>query len=168
MSPLTMAEALIAEYRQESRATRAMLERVPEASFDWKPHERSMAMGRLAAHVAETPGWAEQILGADELDFAAMEYTPPEPSTTAELLELHDRSSETFTTALDGAADATLLAKWVLRSGDHVISKGPRIAMLRGFVLSHLIHHRGQLSVYLRLRDVPVPATYGPTADEQG
>ncbi|MDX1502938.1 MAG: DinB family protein [Thermoanaerobaculia bacterium] len=167
MSPLTMAQALVAEFENECRATRAMLERVPEESLGWRPHEKSMTLGRLASHIAECPGWARRVMSGSELDFAALDYTPPEARSRAELLELFEDERRGFTEALDGVGDEALLEKWVLRSGDHVITRSARVAVLRGFVLSHLIHHRGQLTVYLRLLGVPVPGAYGPTADER-
>lgn len=165
MSPMNMARALSAEFEHECRATRAMLERIPQESYGWRPHEKSMTMSRLASHIAEIPGYAGSVVRDKELDFAG--YVPPDAATRDELLSLFDSSRLTFVDALDGATDQELLEHWVLRSADHVIVDLPKVAALRGFVLSHLIHHRGQLTVYLRLQGVPVPGAYGPTADER-
>ena len=167
MSRLSLAQAMMAEYEHESHASRAMLERVPEESFDWQPHEKSMTLGRLAAHVAESAGWAEQILAADEFDFEASQYQSPVATSRSDVLQIFEGASRAFRNALDGVSDERMLEKWVMRAGERVITESPRVAVLRGLVMSHLVHHRGQLSVYLRLLDVPVPPVYGPTADEQ-
>lgn len=156
----------MAEFEQEAAGTRKMLERVPEDKFDWKPHEKSMPLGRLAGHIAESAAWAKEVVEGDELDFAQSDYEPYTPQKTAELLERFDEFAAIFSQALAGRSDEEMLAQWTMRSGDHVIAKLPRIAAIRGFVLSHTYHHRGQLSVYLRLLDVPVPGVYGPSADD--
>src|SRR5215216_638074 len=165
---MSLCEALAAEMRQEAKTTRRLLERVPEESFGWKPHEKSMSLGRLAAHVAELPELIIPALTKDELDFAAGEFKPFEPKTTADLLEKFDRNISAAAEALQKQPDERMGEKWKLRSGDHVLFEMPRALVVRFVGLNHVIHHRGQLSVYLRLLDVPLPSIYGPTADEAG
>ena len=125
-----------------------------------------MTLGRLAGHVAELPSLLGPLLGAEELDFASGQYTPFNATSTAEILEKFDKNIAAGVEGLSGLDDARAGDKWRLRSGDHVIFEGPRAAVARGLVFNHIIHHRGQLSVYLRLLDVPLPSIYGPTADE--
>ena len=165
---MSMSQAILGEFNHEAVNTRKMLEAVPEERFGWQPHEKSMTLSRLAGHIAEIPGWAAQMVGKEEFDMGGGNYQPVQPETVAELLQEHDRSVAAFQQALDGADDATLLRSWVLKSGGEVLLQMPCIAAMRGFVLSHVVHHRGQLSVFLRLLDVPLPQVYGPTADNQG
>jgi uncharacterized damage-inducible protein DinB len=161
-----MGEPLAAELKQEAATTRRLLERVPEDKLDWRPHEKSMTLGRLAGHVAELPSLLGPVVGADELDFASGEYKPFNAASVAEILEKFDKNIADGVEGLKGMADERALDKWRLRSGDRVIFEGPRASVMRGLVLNHVIHHRGQLSVYLRLLDVPLPSIYGPSADE--
>jgi uncharacterized damage-inducible protein DinB len=161
-----MGEPLAAELRQEAATTRRLLERVPEDKLEWRPHEKSMTLGRLAGHVAELPSLLRPLLGADELDFAASDYKPFNVTSVAELLEKFDKNIAAGVEGLKGLDDSRALDNWRLRSGDHVIFEGPRAVVMRGLVLNHVVHHRGQLSVYLRLLDVPLPSIYGPSADE--
>lgn len=163
---MTFAQALIAEFQQEAAGTRKMLERVPDDKLAWKPHEKSMTLGRLAGHIAESAAWAKDVVASEELDFAQADYQPFTPTKNSELLEEFDKYSASFVEALEGRSDQEMLVQWTMRSGDRVIATLPRIAAIRGFVLSHTYHHRGQLSVYLRLLDVPVPGVYGPSADD--
>ena len=163
---MSLCETLAAEFQQEARTTRRLLERVPEESFGWKPHEKSMSLGRLAAHVAELPELIIPALTREELDFAADEFKPLEPKTTAELLEKFDRNISAAAGALLKQPDERMGEKWRLRNGDHVLFEMPRAMVVRFVGLNHVVHHRGQLSVYLRLLDVPLPSIYGPTADE--
>src|SRR5688572_11710129 len=165
---MRMCEVLAAELRQEAKTTRRLLERVPEGSFDWKPHEKSMSLGRLAAHVAELPELIAPALVQDEFDFASGDFKPFNPTTTVELLEKFDRNVELAAGMLEKQPDDTMGDKWRLRSGDHVLFEMPRAAVVRYVGLNHVVHHRGQLSVYLRLLDVPLPSIYGPSADEAG
>ena len=165
---MSMSQAILGEFDHEAASTRKMLEVVPEDKLGWQPHEKSMTLSRLAGHIAEIPGWASEMVGKDHFDLGGGNYQPVQPDSIAELLAAHDRSVAAFQAALEGADDATLFQPWALRSGDEVLLQMPCIAALRGFVLSHVVHHRGQLSVYLRLHEVALPQVYGPTADQQG
>jgi uncharacterized damage-inducible protein DinB len=164
---MKIAEPLVAEFKLEARMTRRMLERVPGDRLTWRPHPKSMSLGRLAMHVAEIPGWARSILEQDELVLEGG-YTATEPATVAEVLDAFDRHASSFGELLGAQDNARMLAKWRMRVGERVVVEAPRAAMIRSAVLSHVVHHRGQLSVYLRLVDVPLPPVYGPTADERG
>ena len=164
---MNLSDSFIAELQQESAATRKCLERIPEDKFDWKPHEKSFTMARLATHIAEMVGWAKETIEKSELDFAAAgEYKPFEPKTTAELVEYFDKNLAAAIGALKNASDEALMENWKLRNGEEIYFDMPRAQVLRGMVFNHMINHRGQLSVYLRLNDIPVPALYGPSADE--
>lgn len=159
-------QALINEVTYEGSSTRKLLERVPQDKFDWKPHEKSMPLGRLAAHVAEIPGYLAAVLTTDELDFSKRTHKPAVATSSENLLEIFNQNYNAAIAALKATSDEALAENWTLRSGDHVFFTLPRIAALRTLGISHLIHHRGQLSVYLRLLDVPIPGMYGPSADE--
>ncbi len=161
-----IASALIAEMEQEARFTRTCLERVPAEKFDWKPHEKSMTFGKLASHVAEMFSWTPATLQHPELDFAKMDYKPFEPATTADLVEFLDKNVAEAIDALRNAADEQFAENWSLRNGETIYFTMPKAAVMRTFVMNHIIHHRGQLSVYLRLNDIAVPSIYGPSADE--
>jgi len=163
---MTIAETLLPQFEHEMASSRRTLERLPEDKLDWTPDPKSMSMGRLAAHIAEMPGWTAMTISQDELDFAKSEYKPFVPKSRAEVLALHDESVGKAVAALKGVSDAELLKPWSLRSGEQIFFTMPKIAVIRGMVLSHCIHHRGQLTVYYRLNGVPVPALYGPSADE--
>jgi uncharacterized damage-inducible protein DinB len=165
-APGRLATAFLAELENEAKTARACLERVPADKFDWKPHEKSMTMGRLASHVAEMFGWTKQSLTQDTLDFATGDYTPFEPKTTEELLTFFDDHIAAAKEVLNGATDETFMTPWTMRNGEQVYFTMPKVAVMRTFVMNHIIHHRGQLSVYLRLNDIPVPSIYGPSADE--
>jgi uncharacterized damage-inducible protein DinB len=159
-------ESLIAEYRQEAQTTRKLLERVPLDALGWKPHEKSMTMERLATHVTELYGWPRIVLTTDELDFLIMDHTPPPIGAISDLLQLFDTSVAAALDLLKTQTDEQLLRNWKLRAGEKIFFEMPRISVLRLMVFNHSIHHRGQLSVYLRLRNVPLPSIYGPSADE--
>lgn len=163
---MPLNEALIAELQMEAASTRKMLERVPEESSSWKPHEKSMTLGRLAQHLAEIPMWVSVTVDQDELDFAKEKYESKESTTNELLLKTFDENLSSALECLKNASDEKLMGNWTMRSGETVYFSMPKISVLRSFVLSHLIHHRGQLSVYLRMLDVPLPQVYGPTADE--
>jgi len=167
---MPMSQSLLPEFDHEMANTRKALERVPEDKFGWKPHEKSMSLGRLATHVAELSGWVSNTLESESLDFAppgAPPYQPLIAASRTALLEMFDKNVAAARAAISAASDAQLMAPWTLLAGGKTIFSMPRIAVLRGMVMNHMIHHRGQLTVYLRLNDVPVPALYGPSADEQ-
>jgi uncharacterized damage-inducible protein DinB len=165
-----MSEGLVKEWDQEMAGTRKTLERVPDGKFDWKPHEKSGSMGWLAGHLANLAGWASTAINQESLDLApggVQMQLPPAPKNRKELLEMFDKNAAEARKAIASASDATLLKPWSLLQNGKVLMTMPRIACLRGFVMNHTIHHRAQLGVYLRLNNIPVPAIYGPSADEQ-
>ena len=163
---MPLVDALLPEFDHEMTVTRKLLERVPDDVFDWKPHPKSMSLGALAQHLANIPMWGIMTLTRDELDLGGPQEGPPPPQTRTALLERFDAHVKDARTALVGTGDGEMMAPWALTRGGQTIFSMPRAAVWRSFVLSHLVHHRGQLSVYLRLRDVPVPSIYGPSADE--
>ena len=166
---MAISKSLIPEFDHEMRTTRSLLERVPESEADWRPHPKSMTLGQLASHVSNIVRWGTATFESEGLDLASPEaarFAPPKFETTSGLVERFDASVREARAALAAAADEDFAGVWTLRSGDHTILSLPRAASYRSFVMSHLIHHRGQLSVYLRLRDVPLPSISGPTADE--
>jgi uncharacterized damage-inducible protein DinB len=160
---MSIAEGLLPEFDQEMATTRKLLERVPSDKGPWKPHPKSFPLGHLAQLVATMPGWLTQMLRDTEINLA----TSPAYSfeTTEALLGEFDRHVRDAREALTAARDADFTVLWSLKNGDQVLFTSPRGAVVRSH-LNHLIHHRGQLSVYLRLNDVPLPSIYGPTADE--
>ncbi len=162
----TIASAFIAEIQQEAAVARKCLERIPAEKFDWKPHEKSMAFGKLASHVAEMFGWTGATLQQPELDFAKMDYKPLDPASNEDLVEFFDKTVAEAIDVLRNTPDEVFLEPWSLRNGETVYFTLPKVAVMRSMVMNHIIHHRGQLSVYLRLNDIPVPALYGPSADE--
>ncbi|MBL8148891.1 MAG: DinB family protein [Blastocatellia bacterium] len=164
---MSLSEAIAAELKHEAAITRRLLERVPEEALGWKPHEKSMTLSMLAGHVAELPDWFSAIVKQDELDFATMDYKPLEPTKTSELLEAFDKNVASALDVLQGQTDEFLSTSWRLRDGERIFFEMPRSAVIRSMTMNHLIHHRGQLSVYLRMKDVPIPSIYGPSADEQ-
>ena len=164
---MNLGQMLAAELEQEAVATRKMLERVPEGIFDWRPHEKSMTLGRLATHVAEIAHWTKITVVQDELDFAKFDYKPATAANAAELVETFDKTVGEAKEVLRNCSDKEIMRSWTLRNGEQIYFTLPKMAVVRSMVLSHLIHHRGQLSVYLRLHNVPLPSVYGPTADEQ-
>ena len=162
---MAIKDALLPEFDHEMATTRKVIERVPAEEFDYKPHGKSMTMGRLASHIAEMPTWATTGIAMDSIDLAGG-YQPFEPKSTAELLEVFDKNVAGARNAIAGVSDETLMKSWSLKRGDVTLMTMPKIAVVRSFVLNHVIHHRGQLSVYLRLNDIAVPSIYGPSADE--
>jgi uncharacterized damage-inducible protein DinB len=166
---MSIAQTLLPEYDHELATTRRLLERVPEAEFAWKPHHKSMTLGELSRHVANIPFWLSATLSAPFYDLAAggNEARLGPPASRDLLLTEFDKKVKDARASLAKATDAEMMAPWALKHGDHEIFSMPRVAAIRSFVMNHLIHHRGQLTVYLRLKDVPLPSIYGPTADEQ-
>jgi uncharacterized damage-inducible protein DinB len=158
-------DTLLAEFDQETATTRKLIERVPHDRLAWKPHEKSMSLGGLALHLANLPTWAATIFEQTSYDLATAPPNLPEPSSAADIAQHFARTVGAARIALD-KPDAAFVEHWTLKRGGQEIFTMPRIAAFRSFVMSHLIHHRGQLSVYLRLNDVPVPSIYGPSADE--
>jgi len=159
-------QSLIAELKMEAANTRKMLERVPTDNNDWKPHDKSMKIGNLANHVAELPGWIAMTMATDELDVSTMDYKPVISKSTEELLSKLDANVDKAVAALENATDADFDKMWTLRNGAHVIFSMPKKAVIRSMAYSHYYHHRGQLSVYLRLLDIHVPGMYGPSFDD--
>jgi uncharacterized damage-inducible protein DinB len=162
---MPLKEAFIAELKHESASTRKMLERVPMDKKDWKPHEKSMSLGRLAAHVADIPHWISNIIHIDEYDFAKHYRTMP-ASTHEELMQLFQEKFDKAIADLGKMNDEDFKRMWTVKAGEQVMFNMPKTVAVRAWSFSHMIHHRGQLSVYLRLLNVPVPGMYGPTADE--
>lgn len=165
---MPIAHALLPEFEHEMATTRTLLERVPEDRAEWKPHARSTSLGALAAHIATIPSIVEVAITQTERDMSppgGPAHAPPRMESVAALLELFDRNVARARERLSGAADEDLRVPWSLKRGGEVLLTMPRVGVIRTLVLNHLIHHRGQLSVYLRLNDVPLPSIYGPTAD---
>jgi uncharacterized damage-inducible protein DinB len=162
----SLKQLALGDINRELGTTRKLLERVPEAHLDWKPHEKSMTLGGLALHVATIPFWLTRVLSADHFDLATATRNPP-PTSVQEILDAFEDRVAAMRQALDAADDAALTQPWQLRRGEQVLQTMPRLAVIRTMALSHMIHHRAQLSVYLRMLDVPLPAMYGPSADEQ-
>jgi len=160
-------QSLIPEFQHETANTLKMLKAVPQEHFGWRPHEKSMTLGRLASHVAQIPGYMTMALTTDEFNFANRTTKPVEAQSSEELIQLFEQSKSKALEELQNASDEALRTNWKLMRGDFTILDLPRIAVLRTLVMNHMIHHRGQLSVYLRLLHIPVPGMYGPSADEQ-
>ena len=158
-------DGLLAEYDHEMGTTRKLLERVPEPKLAWKPHEKSMTLGGLATHLANIPHWAGTILNEAFFDLGSGPPNVDLQASRAGILAMFDASTGQARAAMD-KSDVEYMTRWALKRGGHEIFSMPRVAAFRSFVLNHMIHHRGQLSVYLRLNNVPVPAIYGPSADE--
>ena len=163
-------DALLPEFDQEMASTRKVLERCPEDKFGWKPHQKSFSMGSLATHIVNMTGWTVDTIDKDSFDVqppGAPPYKEEPVKTQKDLLERFDKNVTSARAAIAGASDEHLMKPWSLLAGGQTLFTMPRIACLRGFVMNHTIHHRAQLGVYLRLNDIPVPAIYGPSADEQ-
>src|SRR6185437_5117437 len=160
-----LSKQLSGELKQESANTKKILERVPEDKLSWKPHEKSMSMGRLAHHVAELPIWIIRIFEADDFDFVQMPK-PVTPTSTKQIMEEYEKTWAKSIQLLETTTDEYLETTWKLKRDGQTLWEAPRRVLIRNFI-NHLIHHRGQLTVYLRLQDVPLPGLYGPTADER-
>ena len=164
--PGMIASSLIGELQHEAATTRKLFERVPVEKRDFTPHAKSWTLHKLATHVAQLGGWTAVTCETDQLDFS-QPFPQPSWATREELLKLHDESTAHALKALGDTADGDFMKPWTLRNGEAVFFTMPKIQVIRGMCFNHLIHHRGQLSLYLRLLDVPLPNMYGPTADEQ-
>lgn len=164
--PATAAAALVAELEAEAHATRRLLDRVPADRLAWQPHPKSMTLGALALHVATIPGNICNLAALEEFDASAANFTSPEPADRDEIARSLDEALAKATAYLAPLEDETLAATWQLSNRGQRVFAVPRAGMLRSLLFNHWYHHRGQLSVYLRLLDVPLPVTYGRTADE--
>jgi len=165
---MAIKDVLLPEYDHEMATARKLLERVPMTDAQWKPHEKSMSLGQLATHLVEIPGWGGSIIGSSSVDLAANpEFEHPTFHTNEALLSAFDRNVSTTRDLIASRSDAEMMETWTLKHGDKVLMSLPKAGVLRSFLMNHLIHHRGQLSVYIRLKNIPVPSIYGPSADEQ-
>jgi uncharacterized damage-inducible protein DinB len=166
---MAIRDLVLPEYDREMATTRRLLDRAPEGRFEWRPHPKSMSLGQLATHLADIPGWVGTLLDAAGYDLSATgREGPPTPAATRDaLLQRFDGNVETARAKILSKTDGEFMAPWTLKQEEHEIFTAPRISVLRNFLLNHTVHHRGQLSVYLRLLDVPLPAIYGPSADER-
>jgi len=168
---MAMNQALLGEFDHEMASTRKSLERVPDGKFDWKPHTKSMTMGALAAHIAFIPHWAKLTLDTPNFEVnppGGQQARPPELKTKADVLAFFDKNVPEARSAIAAASDQSMMTPWSLLNGGKTVFTMPRIGVLRAMIMNHMIHHRAQLGVYLRLNDVPVPSIYGPSADETG
>jgi uncharacterized damage-inducible protein DinB len=165
---MPITDTLLLEFDQEMATTRSLIERVPADAVTWKPHPKSMALGQLAIHIVNLVRYTEAATQLPELDFAGpagAKYADPKFTSTEELVSIFDKNVAMARSMISALAEQDLRDKWSLRVGPRTIFTLPRAGVLRSFIMNHVIHHRGQLSVYLRLRDVPLPPIYGPTAD---
>ncbi|HJQ67796.1 MAG TPA: DinB family protein [Blastocatellia bacterium] len=166
---MAIGKSMLPEFDYEMASTRKTLERVPDDMFDWKPHDKSMTMGGLATHLANLPTWASRAINKDSFDMAPQGGPPfrlTQAQSRSEVLDTFDKNVAEARAAIAGASDEALMEKWSLLSGGETVMTLPKVAVLRSFIMNHSIHHRGQLTVYLRLNDLPVPGLYGPSADE--
>lgn len=162
---MSFSQSLLPEFDEEMKNTRKLLERVPDGKFDYQPHAKSMTMGRLATHVAELPSWAAMTLGRETVEIPA-DYKPQIAKNRAEVLAIFDKSVADARALIEAATDEEWNKIWTLKWGGRTIMSMPRTAVVRATVMNHMIHHRAQLGVFLRLNDVEIPGMYGPSADE--
>ncbi len=160
-------DGIIAEYKHECATTRKFLERLPDELPEWTPHPKSMTMRRLAVHVAEIPGWAKETWSLTEFLIYSATFKPSEIATREELLTFFDEKVASGLDAMKSVKDSDFMTIWTMKWDDNVVVSMPKIAVMRGFVLSHLVHHRAQLGVYMRMKEIALPSTYGPSADEK-
>lgn len=166
---MSLSKLFLTEFEQEMTHTRKTIERITDDKFNWRPHEKSFTMGDLATHLANIQTWVNATLNMDEFDMhpkEGEEFIPPKAENKNEVLELFDKNNEEAKQSLTNTSDEKLNENWSLLSGGNTIFTMPKSDVIRSFVLNHIIHHRAQLGIYLRLNDIPVPAIYGPTADE--
>jgi len=166
---MALSDLLLPEYDHEMATTRRVLVRVPETHFSWTPHDKSMTLGQLAGHIAWLPSWCTKVLETTAVDFEAEDAARVRlemPASLAALMRAFDSRVIAARALLSTRTDAELLTPWTLAKGDEEVFTMPRISVIRSFVMNHVIHHRGQLTVYLRLREVPLPPIYGPTGEE--
>jgi len=162
---MTLNKQLLAELKEEAAATRKLLALVPFEKADFKPHEKSMTLKRLSVHVAEISGWWKECLIHDELDFSKGDFTPKEYASTADILALHDDLVVKAEKILTETPESEFQKPWTMRNGEQIYFTMPKEKVVRTWCMNHLYHHRGQLTVYLRLLNIPLPGTYGPSAD---
>jgi len=163
---MPICESLIQELDVEAAVTRRLLERVPDDKLSWKPHDKSMPMGRLATHIAELPSWGKVTIEQDVLDIGG--FTPTSLDSTQEIVDAFDKNVADFEAILARTSDDEFGKTWRMTYKGQEVFSSPKIGVVRSTVMNHMVHHRGQLTVYLRLSDVPLPMTYGPSADETG
>jgi len=163
---MPISQAMLPEFDHEMANTRKTLERIPEDKLAFKPHEKSMSLGQLAGHLADLAGFGTTAIQTDSLDLSAREYKPTVATSQKQVLEVFDAKVKEARAAMEGASDEHLMKPWSLIYQGKTMFNMPRVAVVRAMVLNHMIHHRAQLGVYLRLNNVPVPAIYGPSADE--
>lgn len=163
---MSINDALLPEFDREMAGTRRLLQRIPDAHLSWAPHDRSMSLGRLGTHLAELPAWTTRILDRSEFDLDANPIVRREAPSVEAMLGIFDETVNTARAALAARTDPEYLARWTFRKDGHDVFTLPKAAVIRTMVMNHSIHHRGQLSVYLRLLGIPLPPLYGPTADE--
>jgi len=162
---MSQIPSLIKELNKEAETTRKMLSRIPDDKYDWKPHEKSMTIRQLATHIAELPTWVTITLNTSELDFAKEPYNPPPINSTKELMELFEKSLQDSRNSLSKANDDDLLPNWTMRNGEDIYDVSPKGDVIR-MSYCQIVHHRAQMGVYLRLLNIPIPGSYGPSADE--
>lgn len=163
---MSLGQIFAAELKQEAISTRKMLERIPADKLAWKPHEKSYTLDQLAGHIVNMISWTGVTLKQDELDFGKMDFKPKAYTDASELVADFDQNVAEALEILNDISDETMATTWTLRNDEHIFFTMPKTVTMRSFVMNHVIHHRGQLSVYLRLLDIPLPSVYGPTADE--
>ncbi len=163
---MSLLDPIISELQHEAATTRKLLERIPDEQFDWQPHQKSMSVQNLTNHIAQIYNWCGYIVNQDELDIATAQFERKMAGATQELLALFDENVANAVALLKQQDEQHVLKTWTFRNGAQILFALPRMAVIRTMVLNHGIHHRGQLSVYLRLLNIPLPPMYGPTADE--
>ncbi|KAA5534934.1 DinB family protein [Taibaiella lutea] len=162
---MSMIEMFRKELQQESAITRKMLERIPDDKYDWKPHEKSMSIRQLSTHIAELPTWMPMVLNTEELDFATAPYEPKQIDNTADLMKYFEQSLQEGLAGLVPENEEKVNEMWVLRNGNDIYSKTTKAEFLR-ITMNQITHHRAQMGVFLRLLDIPIPGSYGPSADD--
>lgn len=163
---MSIKQAYLIELERETANTKKLLDVIEDQHLDYKPHPKSFSMGQLAAHIVELHNWVALALNKDALDFAT-DYTPFQPTSIQEIKDVLDNSYTANVAQIEQMTEEDWMQEWTLKHGDHIIAQMPKIGTMRYIIMNHLIHHRGQLSVYLRMNDLPVPGIFGPSADEQ-
>ena len=167
---MSIAQMILPEFEQEMANTRKTLERIPDDKFGWKAHPKSNTIGWVCSHLAEIPGWVEGTLTLDSWDINPVggePYQSPKLTNRKDVLELFDKNVATAKKAIAATSDQAFMKNWSLLSGGQDLITMPRLGCIRGFMISHVIHHRAILTVYMRLNDIPVPSLYGPSGDEE-